>query len=373
MFGHLEIKPYLCISLFWWKPIRTTMFSSLSIKNYRGIREANIPDLSMVNLFFGKNNCGKSTVLESLFLISGQSNPSLPVTVNNMRGVASFSQQAMAVDFYGANPQNAIDIAVEGTERRSLHIEMVRSDSHEVALGELRSGKSDAFHKYYGLKASYSIGGSPVSYKSELIVSGENREHGRIGVDKRYKERLFSRYIPSGQVETGLARTFADVVKNKREAEVAEALRVFEPRLRDIQLVGDDLLVDMGFQQRLLLNVMGDGIRKVLSIILAIYECAGGILIVDELDNGLHFSVMEDLWAVIFSTASRQNVQLFASTHNIDLLKGLVAWLDTDGAACYREKVSAYKLIRTETDEIATLRYGYGQLSYSNAQELEVR
>ena len=174
-------------------------------------------------------------------------------------------------------------------------------------------------------------------------------------------------------METGLARTFADVVKNKREAEVAEALRVFEPRLRDIQLVGDDLLVDMGFQQRLLLNVMGDGIRKVLSIILAIYECAGGILIVDELDNGLHFSVMEDLWAVIFSTASRQNVQLFASTHNIDLLKGLVAWLDTDGAACYREKVSAYKLIRTETDEIATLRYGYGQLSYSNAQELEVR
>ncbi|MDE6081815.1 MAG: AAA family ATPase, partial [Muribaculaceae bacterium] len=60
------------------------MFNTLRIKYFRGVKSAEIEGFKRINLFFGKNNCGKSTVLEALFLVTGQSNPVLPLTVNSM-------------------------------------------------------------------------------------------------------------------------------------------------------------------------------------------------------------------------------------------------------------------------------------------------
>ena len=111
------------------------MFNSIQVYNYRGIRKAEIEDLKQVNLFFGKNNCGKSSVLESIFLISGQSNPVLPVTTNNMRGFTGVNEATVALDFYKVNPNNRIKLIAEGDKRREMRIDMIKSDSHDVALG----------------------------------------------------------------------------------------------------------------------------------------------------------------------------------------------------------------------------------------------
>lgn len=62
------------------------MFSGIEIERFRSIRHARIEGFKQINLFFGKNNCGKSSLLESLFLVSGLSNPLLPMRVNTMRG-----------------------------------------------------------------------------------------------------------------------------------------------------------------------------------------------------------------------------------------------------------------------------------------------
>ena len=61
------------------------MIDSIKIDNFRGIHRSKINGLTQVNLFFGKNNCGKSSLLEGLFLVCGQSNPLLPATLNAMR------------------------------------------------------------------------------------------------------------------------------------------------------------------------------------------------------------------------------------------------------------------------------------------------
>ena len=63
------------------------MISGIQIARFRGINRSEIKDLSQVNLFFGKNNCGKSSLLEALFLVCGQSNPLLPVSLNAIQTV----------------------------------------------------------------------------------------------------------------------------------------------------------------------------------------------------------------------------------------------------------------------------------------------
>ncbi|WP_462136871.1 AAA family ATPase, partial [Candidatus Mycalebacterium sp.] len=48
-------------------------FKSIKIENFRGIESLKIDNLERINLFVGKNNCGKTTILESIYLLSGMS------------------------------------------------------------------------------------------------------------------------------------------------------------------------------------------------------------------------------------------------------------------------------------------------------------
>ncbi len=65
-----------------------------------------------------------------------------------------------------------------------------------------------------------------------------------------------------------------------------------DPRIIDMQLVDTELLVDIGLSHRLPVNVMGDGMRKLISIILSVYSCKDGVLMIDEVDNGFHYTTM---------------------------------------------------------------------------------
>jgi AAA15 family ATPase/GTPase len=110
-----------------------------------------------------------------------------------------------------------------------------------------------------------------------------------------------------------------------------------------------------------------------LAILLIINQCAGGMVLIDEVDNGFHFSAMENLWKAILATAKQTNTQLFITTHNIDSLRGLNQVLMSDEYSGYRDDVSAYKLIKNLADELITLKYDYPQFSYAIQQEIEIR
>lgn len=62
-------------------------YKSLKITNFRAINSLEAEDFKRVNLITGRNNCGKTTVLEALFLISGMSNPQIPIVINNFRNL----------------------------------------------------------------------------------------------------------------------------------------------------------------------------------------------------------------------------------------------------------------------------------------------
>ena len=66
---------------------------------------------------------------------------------------------------------------------------------------------------------------------------------------------------------------------------------------------------------------MGDGINRILTFILNLVSLENGILLIDEFENGLHYSVQKDLWEVIFKTAYRLNLQVFVTTHSSDCIK----------------------------------------------------
>ena len=143
------------------------MFERIIIERFRGIRYACIENFGRVNLFFGKNNCGKSSLLESLFLASGLSNPLLPFQINLMRGYGKFQLNDMRLDFYNLDTAQPIHIQLENGETRDLSISFFEQSSDTVSIQpDAASSLSNVAEGNYGLKFDFKVNGVP--YASQL-------------------------------------------------------------------------------------------------------------------------------------------------------------------------------------------------------------
>ena len=74
---------------------------------------------------------------------------------------------------------------------------------------------------------------------------------------------------------------------------------------------------------------------RVLQLALKLFAAKGGLLLIDEFENGLHYSVQEKEWGLLFEVAERHNIQIFATTHSWDCIESFtkvaVARTETDG------------------------------------------
>lgn len=345
------------------------MFQSIHISNFRGIRYTDIDQLKRINVFFGKNNCGKSSILEAILLLCGPSNPTLPIQINNLRGYVGLSGKDVAMDFYQLDSKD-IEISCHADVNRSLRIYRKQLESVEVELDDLKNNDGQATSNYHGIGLDFHLGDSNDVYTSSLTVHPDSNKL-KIQSDSRYKETLYAEYIPANYMQIKMQEKYARIVKQKENQTIIDVMNLIEPRIKSVQLVGDEVMVDIGLSQLLPINVLGDGIRKIFSILVTIAYCRNGILLVDEVDNGFHYSAMKILWDAILRMARENNVQLFISSHNIDSLKGLLQTCSSNPQE--QEELSVYKLMRKPDDEILPLRYDYPKLQYMIDQEMEIR
>jgi AAA15 family ATPase/GTPase len=96
---------------------------------------------------------------------------------------------------------------------------------------------------------------------------------------------------------------------------------------------------------------MGDGIWRLLGLALALARTENGILLIDEIDTGLHYSVMENMWKLVNETAKNHNIQVFATTHSRDCYESLAA-VCRDSVSM-RSEVTIQRLERGETKSVA--------------------
>jgi hypothetical protein len=161
----------------------------------------------------------------------------------------------------------------------------------------------------------------------------------------------------------------------KADSELVDVLRQIDNRIERIELVGGGIYFNLGsdFPNLLPANLMGEGIQRLLLIVSVIISRAGGFILIDELDNGLHYSALRILWKSILYAADKHDVQIIATTHSAEALRHLTWVLDDEKNASYRDEVAAYTLIRTKEDEVRSFRYNYEQLEFAMENDIEVR
>lgn len=250
------------------------MIESIVIDNFRGIHHGQIDGLSQVNLFFGKNNCGKSSLLEALFLVCGQSNPMLPATINAMRTYTRLSETDLRYFFYQMDASRAIEITVQGIQKRHLSISVFNE-----AVGLDPNNISTEIAHHYGLRMKFST--NDEIYSSEVLydLSNSNQIEQRVRLDDRYTERLKCVYLSPRYDSNASVEGLQNIYFHKDEAFLADALKILEPNAKDPVFMDNVMLVDVGLSQRIPINLMGDGIRKIVSFLTSIYACRGGVVL----------------------------------------------------------------------------------------------
>lgn len=344
------------------------MFTKIEIERFRGIRHASIEGFKQINLFFGKNNCGKSSLLESLFLASGLSNPLLPIRVNVMRGYSKARLNDLKLDFYNLDTSRPIHIRMENEEKRDLDISLFEQSQNNVSINaDDNNILSNVQEGKYGLKFDFKVNGR--HYESQIRFDSANSTEATSIVSDRYAESLRCTYLSPKYDFNASIQGLKNILQNKDEHFIVEGLKIIEPRVTDFIFADNEMLVDIGLAKRIPVNMMGDGARKIVSLLTAVYDCKDGALLVDEISNGFHYSVMGSLWKVLINAAVRNNTQLFVTTHDNDSIKGLrnAALNDFD------DIVAAFKLLKTSDDELKAYHYSLESLDYSINQEIEVR
>ncbi len=344
------------------------MFNKIEIERFRGIKYASIEGLKQINLFFGKNNCGKSSLLESLFLASGVSNPLLPIHVNFMRGYSKARLNDLKLDFYNLDSSLPIHIRMENEEKRDLRINLFEQNQNNVSLDANDTNiLSNVEEGKYGLKIDFVI--NDKHFESQLRFDSANSTDATRIVSTQYEESLRCTYLSPKYDFNASIQGLKNILQNKDEHFVIEGLKLIEPRVKDFIYTDNEMLVDVGLAKRIPVNMLGDGARKIVSLLTAVYDCKDGALLVDEISNGFHYSVMCSLWEVLINAAIRNNTQLFATTHDTDSIKGLrdAAFNKFDNI------VATFKLLKTSDDELKTFHYSIESLNYSINQEIEVR
>ena len=143
----------------------------------------------------------------------------------------------------------------------------------------------------------------------------------------------------SGNIKEDAVR-LGQLRKRKRSDMVTEALKIVEPRLQSIEdnSAGGTPMIwgDIGLPELVPLPVMGEGMTRVARLILAISTTPGGLLLVDEIENGLHHSILSKVWKAVDQAAKNFDTQIVATTHSYECLEAAHQGLGKGGFRLYR-------------------------------------
>ncbi len=346
------------------------MIDNLRINGLRGISQCHIDDIGRVNLFLGRNNCGKSTILESIFLLSGGIDPSNYIKINNLRNYRMMqSGEDFTFNIYGLQKETPIAIsALNEGKLRKLTILYRETRNKSINIGDNNARPAIDYEILFHLENE----GMP-DVDTSIKVSSANPNKGKAAIAEAPMLHIPAFFISPSEPYENVESYFATIVENKKEEYVKRVINAIDPNIKDIVFAGNRIMADIGFEKRIPIQLMGDGLKKVLSVVVNMAMVPNGILLIDEVDNGLHYSSMPILWKAIVESAKMYNVQVFATTHNVESLRALNEILESDEYKDLQSDFRSYTIRREDNGEHKVIKAEYPQFNHIINQDLELR
>ncbi|MES2261490.1 MAG: AAA family ATPase [Pseudomonadota bacterium] len=334
------------------------MLKSLKIKNFRSLEDFEVGKLGRVNLIVGKNNSGKSSVLEALRIFAGNAQLDLLETIadehdekyrigESERGDADTAypfEDFFSGRHYPLIDGQAIEIGDPLTTGVQLSIEHgFYVESIMPADGEEEPGIR--IRRQRMSKADLSALSDEMPNQALFVRKGERESMLRMQPPALLNVRMPARESPGASPCSVIPTRFVSIDELANEWDkialtdsqqvIHDAMRIISPEFEALAFVRKEnsngkengrlsrsAKVKLRNHDRPVpLNSLGDGMLRVLQLVLKIFPAKGGFLLVDEFENGLHYAVQEKVWALVFELAERLDIQVFATTHSWDCIE----------------------------------------------------
>ena len=367
----------------------------IEINGLRGIKKLTVSDLSKINLIVGDNNSGKTTFLEAIQLLFAESQLSSVKNVINQRTVLNLHDNSFYTSFikmFNVEQDNKLldfDIYAESNKGQIVFEmkgrEKVVSGDDALQISTMSSRQKATYKK------SSAILPETVKVFSGSIIS----QNGKKPIEKEIqftsldttvtgpviKKKVY--YIPSfGHLRFDLLQNIVDNPEYKKLA--ISILKQFDDSIVDICYTKAD---DGSFLESVItengaimpFSVYGDGIKKILYIMNKLFEASDSILLIDEIETGLHKKYYDSLFPVVFALAKKLNVQLFIATHSMEAIDASLKYGEYEEKTNDNDpiKVITLKKVNTENGKGSNVvaRNVTGKYVYENrkAFEFEVR
>lgn len=350
------------------------LLRDLTIENYRSFDKYRLDNLARVNLLVGDNNCGKTSVLEAVHVLVA--NGKISCAMECLRG--SLSGRRLSIN--GKEEEvpdvmswvrrtrdephpNTFSISERASDK-TVRLDILLEDAIPV---EVRSSAASRTHPY----------------RYELVrLDGKRIARTQVPSDRPPFDAEAAkalRTIPKHIFISGeglgasyLVKHWDELLRTKAEGLVIDAMSLIDDQIVDINVTSQvrgrsSILFDRG-SERVSASEVGFGTFFLFSISVALASSKAGVVLVDEIDTGIHYSRLADMWKMVIQSAKDLDVQVFATTHSLDCIRGLAEAVERDST--FTDDVAVFRIDRREDEAV---RFGGDELRVVVDHEIEVR
>lgn len=308
------------------------MIESFYVHNYKCLDSLVLDNLKLINVIAGKNDVGKTSILEALFLFFDRNSTDIGLKPLSWRGVNQFApnpKEFWAPIFKNFNINNPIEIrlTMEDGTKKELILEIVDNHANKIIeINKLENTPNDN----YALHVTFKID-EEIKQKALINISGgavqrlvENPENESVKDTLKESKAVFLGAFQRSNLKEDIDR-FGQITLNNSQQKVVEYLGIIEPRIKSIETVSVGgipmVYADLGFGRKIPLNYLGGGVVRLFSFITTILFDKNACIFIDEFENGFHYSILSKIFESVIQLAKDQGSQLFISTHSYECLK----------------------------------------------------
>lgn len=371
------------------------ILDSLKVQGFRAFKDLQVEKLGRVNLITGKNNVGKTGLLEALQVYARRGEPNVLQSLL-VRRDETYASNSMKQDEAAKLLSDVKHVFHGRPEVDSAQCQLVIGSIHNIEnrvlirLGsaglEEPDESTDELAMPHLLSDELKAARIPASKLQVMMV-----EAGSVVIAVPFLPTYFRSRFIAGISDEAIPHTFVwskgldnrtlsqwwdKIALTPMEDDVIEALQIIVPDLSRVNLVSaregnPERIPVVRIKEQtapLPMKSLGEGINRMFGLALALVSSGGGLLMVDEIETGLHYSVQTDMWRLVFKTAKRLNIQVFATTHSSDCIRSFEE-------AAHEDQETEGVLIRLENKKgnVVAVPFDERKLEIATREGIEVR
>lgn len=345
------------------------MLEKLEINNFRGIKKLDFDSFKNINIFTGKANVGKTSVLEAIYMIL-RINAESMVTISDLRDIVGYDDIFESL-FYDYNFQNSLKLnAIVNKEKIDIEIKPnINNRSITVPLGNQISKNDINFVNslQFDIKNGKTSKSNVIVEKINNTVNFQVLSANKTNINIEDNAEFIAEYYSKNNLHKNLKNILE---KKKEKEELHEYCKQFNDNIKDIRFIDNKIVIETdNLEHTLNLKTMGKGFQTYLTII-ASMVAGNKYILIDEIENGIHYEIIKILIKNIVDLSQEHNLQFFITTHSKEFLQTLNEFTEDNG---YSDIISVFNLFLNKEKNISVVKFTQENFSHFMETDSEIR